>query len=91
MEHTQAREKKNLLFGRVRIIKESLPSNWRELVAKKSPKYDTIKGGTFLKNVYLCKTADEELTIILEEIAEQHRKEKEAINRRIARHNLTAV
>jgi hypothetical protein len=85
------KQERLLLYGRVATAKNSLPKDWRKILVEKYPEYDSLEMAEFLTRVHSIRTADLAITIILEEIAAQQRKEKEAINRRVARHKLTTA
>lgn len=61
-------EKKELLRNRVAAIKDKLPKNYRGIIIRKYPEYDTQQGAFLINNVVRLKSTDEELTSILEEI-----------------------
>ena len=63
------KEKKEILKNRVASIKDKLPKNYRGIIIRQYPKYDTLQGACLIGNVVRLRSTDEELTVILEEIA----------------------
>ena len=57
---------------RVAKAKPLLPGDYKRRVLERQPKYDTARGISRLNNVMSLVSADEELTIILEEIAQEY-------------------
>lgn len=56
---------------RVRAIKPLLPANWKEIVIKHYPEFNTIKGGDLMTNVFLLRSSHVQLTEIMERIAKK--------------------
>lgn len=61
-------EKKKLLRERVAAIKDKLPKNYRGIIIRQYPQYDTQQGAFLISNVVKLSSTDEELTEILEQI-----------------------
>ena len=59
----------NLLKARVAAITAKLPSNWKQIIASNHGKYNTLSGACLMDNVKRGKSADAELTGIMELVA----------------------
>jgi hypothetical protein len=92
---TKPSDKKNLLFGRVKSIKEQLPKDWRKRLALKYPEYDSLEMADLLSRVHSLRAADETITVILETIAGDYqqflRDEVLSLNKLLKRQKLTRV
>ena len=58
------------LKNQVREIKGDLPSNWKEILIKNFPEYNTMEGGRLVKDVYNLRSTDGILTDRLKQIAQ---------------------
>lgn len=57
--------------SRVGAIKDILPANWKEIIIKHYPQYNTVQGGVLINNVSLMRASDVKLTEIMERIAKK--------------------
>lgn len=58
------------LKNQIREIKGDLPDNWKEILIKNFPEYNTMEGGRLVRDVYNLRSSDGLLTDRLKQIAQ---------------------
>jgi hypothetical protein len=68
MQQIDLKKTSEILKNRIRICKKLLPNNWRQLIIRLAPEYDSLKGARLMDNVFKLRSSDLRLTELIEQI-----------------------
>lgn len=68
MQQIDLKKTSEILKSRIRVCKKRLPNNWRQLVIRLAPEYDSLKGARLMDNVFKLRSSDLRLTEMIEQI-----------------------
>ncbi len=79
MPQNDLKKTSEILKNRVEFCKKKLPNNWRQQIIVIAPEYDSLKGARLMDNVFKLRSSDLRLTELIEQIAEDHKIEENAV------------
>lgn len=68
MPQIDLKKTSEILKNRIKVCKKLLPNNWRQLIIKLAPEYDSLKGARLMDNVFKLRSSDLRLTELIEQI-----------------------
>ena len=74
------KERTESLRARVKAIKAKLPKNYINMLIERHPAYNSMRGYYRIGNVLNGKSTDEELTVILEQLAKEEEERNQSKN-----------